>query len=184
MISGDPKNTSKLLNVNPITLTEDGGKGAYAFSSIVSGDYFVRYIYGDTTQTVLVNDENTEVNRLLNTEAASKIGAVDVNSLVSNNDNKYVSTSNGNDGFVTTSDDKVLGLNNKSFNGQDYKSTVYQKGIAQDPTGANRLGIKEFVDYDNQNYSENGQISNGTNKNVMYYYNITKFVPAIASSPL
>ena len=174
MISGDPKNTSKLLNVNPITLTEDGGKGAYAFSSIVSGDYFVRYIYGDTTQTVLVNDENTEVNRLLNTEAASKIGAVDVNSIVSNNDNKYVSTSNGNDGFVTTSDDKVLGLNNKSFNGQDYKSTVYQKGIAQDPTGANRLGIKEFVDYDNQNYSENGQISNGTNKNVMYYYNIAK----------
>ena len=174
MISGDPKNTSKLLNVNPITLTEDGGKGAYAFSSIVSGDYFVRYIYGDTTQTVLVNDENTEVNRLLNTEAASKIGAVDVNSIVSNNDNKYISTSNGNDGFVTTSDDKVLGLNNKSFNGQDYKSTVYQKGIAQDPTGANRLGIKEFVDYDNQNYSENGQISNGTNKNVMYYYNIAK----------
>ena len=174
MVSGDPKNTSKLLNVNPITLTEDGGKGAYAFSSIVSGDYFVRYIYGDTTQTVLVNDENTEVNRLLNTEAASKIGAVDVNSIVSNNDNKYVSTSNGNDGFVTTSDDKVLGLNNKSFNGQDYKSTVYQKGIAQDPTGANRLGIKEFVDYDNQNYSENGQISNGTNKNVMYYYNIAK----------
>lgn len=174
MISGDPKNTSKLLNVNPITLTEDGGKGAYAFSSIVSGDYFVRYIYGDTTQTVLVNDENTEVNRLLNTEAASKIGAVDVNSIVSNNDNKYISTSNGNDGFVTTSDDKVLGLNNKSFNGQDYKSTVYQKGIVQDPTGANRLGIKEFVDYDNQNYSENGQISNGTNKNVMYYYNIAK----------
>ena len=174
MISGDPKNTSKLLNVNPITLTEDGGKGAYAFSSIVSGDYFVRYIYGDTTQTVLVDDENTEVNRLLNTEAASKIGAVDVNSIVSNNDNKYISTSNGNDGFVTTSDDKVLGLNNKSFNGQDYKSTVYQKGIAQDPTGANRLGIKEFVDYDNQNYSENGQISNGTNKNVMYYYNIAK----------
>lgn len=174
MISGDPKNTSKLLNVNPITLTEDGGKGAYAFSSIVSGDYFVRYIYGDTTQTVLVNDENTEVNRLLNTEAASKIGAVDVNSIVSNNDNKYISTSNGNDGFVTTADDKVLGLNNKSFNGQDYKSTVYQKGIAQDPTGANRLGIKEFVDYDNQNYSENGQISNGTNKNVMYYYNIAK----------
>ena len=174
MVSGDPKNTSKLLNVNPITLTEDGGKGAYAFSSIVSGDYFVRYIYGDTTQTVLVNDENTDVNRLLNTEAASKIGAVDVNSLVSNNDNKYVSTSNGNDGFVTTVDDKVLGLNNKSFNGQDYKSTVYQKGIAQDPSGANRLGIKEFVDYDNQNYSENGQISNGTNKNVMYYYNIAK----------
>ena len=174
MVSGDPKNTSKLLNVEPLTLTEDGGKGAYAFSSIVSGDYFVRYIYGDTTQTVLVNDENTEVNRLLNTEAASKIGAVDVNSIVSNNDNKYVSTSNGNDGFVTTSDDKVLGLNNKSFNGQDYKSTVYQKGIAQDPTGANRLGIKEFVDYDNQNYSENGQISNGTNKNVMYYYNIAK----------
>ena len=174
MVSGDPKNTSKLLNVEPLTLTEDGGKGAYAFSSIVSGDYFVRYIYGDTTQTVLVNDENTEVNRLLNTEAASKIGAVDVNSIVSNNDNKYVSTSNGNDGFVTTSDDKVLGLNNKSFNGQDYKSTVYQKGIAQDPSGANRLGIKEFVDYDNQNYSENGQISNGTNKNVMYYYNIAK----------
>ena len=174
MVSGDPKNTSKLLNVEPLTLIEDGGKGAYAFSSIVSGDYFVRYIYGDTTQTVLVNDENTEVNRLLNTEAASKIGAVDVNSIVSNNDNKYISTSNGNDGFVTTSDDKVLGLNNKSFNGQDYKSTVYQKGIVQDPTGANRLGIKEFVDYDNQNYSENGQISNGTNKNVMYYYNIAK----------
>ncbi len=47
--------------------------------------------------------------------------------------------------------------------GQDYKSTVYQKGIAIRLTGANRLGIKEFVDYDNQNYLK-WTNSNGTNK--------------------
>ena len=172
MISGDQ--SSKLLYVPPVTLDEDGGKGAYAFSSIVSGDYFVRYVYGDTTQTVLVNDANTDVNKLVNNVPASQSGAVDVNSIVMNNDNKYVTSQNGNDGFVTTSNDKVLGLNDKSYNGQDYKSTVYQKGIQQDPSAANRLGIREFVDYDNQNYSENGQISAGINKDVMYYYNIAK----------
>ena len=55
------------------------------------------------------------------------------------------------------------GLNVKSYNGQDYKTTSYQIGIDQS-TSYN--GIKGFTDYDRQNYN------NATDKSAMYYYDI------------
>ena len=55
------------------------------------------------------------------------------------------------------------GLNVKSYNGQDYKTTSYQIGIDQ---SASYNGIKGFTDYDKQNYN------NATDKSEMYYYNI------------
>ncbi len=55
------------------------------------------------------------------------------------------------------------GLNAKSYNGQDYKSTTYQTEINQD-TSYN--GIRGYKDYESQN--EN----NWSNKSSMYYYDI------------
>lgn len=55
------------------------------------------------------------------------------------------------------------GLNEKSYNGQDYKTTSYQAGIEQN-TSYN--GIKGYTDYEKQNYN------NATDKSAMYYYGI------------
>ena len=59
----------------------------------------------------------------------------------------------------------VKGLNAKSYNGQDYKTTTYQTEIDQN-TSYN--GIKGFTNYETQNYN------NGTDKSAMYYYDIEK----------
>ena len=111
-----------ILAVNPIELS----KGEYGFNSIPAGDYFIRFKYGDNTQTVLKNDDN-EVNTLIG----------------------------------------MKGLNAKSYNGQDYKSTVYQAGVDQS-SNYDIKGIKGFRDYDKQNYVD------ALNKEAMYYYDIER----------
>ena len=68
--------------------------GQYVFKSFMPGNYVVRYIYGDTIRTVLVNDTSES-------EEAKNISRV------------Y----------------GEKGLNAKSYNGQDYKSTTYQAGL-------------------------------------------------------
>ncbi len=68
--------------------------GQYAFKSFMPGNYVVRYIYGDTVRTVLVNDTSES-------EEAKNISSV------------Y----------------GEQGLNAKSYNGHDYKSTTYQAGL-------------------------------------------------------
>ena len=61
--------------------------GQYMFDNIPSGDFIIRFKYGDTYRTVLTNDSENIVNKLL----------------------------------------KEKGLNTKSYNGQDFKSTIYEK---------------------------------------------------------
>ncbi len=128
----------------------DNAKGKYAFKAVPAGDYIIRFIYGDTTQTVLTttDGEGSEVTSLLN----------------------------------GVSDEALLGtsgLNSKSYNGQDYKSTTYQAGVEQ--KGSSYNGINAYVDYDKQNYElandvipSYGYNTNGTNKEVNYYYDIAK----------
>lgn len=170
--SGQKETVSPIISgpgatkVNGYQITEDG---EYAFKSIPAGDFFIRFIYGDTTQTTLTvkDGEGKEV--------------VDLLSGVTTN-------VNGEQGFISTE-----GLNAKSYNGQDYKSTTYQAGVSQ--TGSYN-GINAYTNYDNQNYNitindntspVNGSASkyniskyidreatnvDGKDKNVMYYYNI------------
>ena len=138
-------------------ITEDG---QYAFKGIPAGDYFIRFIYGDTTQTVLTTSdgEGKEVVDLLNA-------------------NGITAEVNGEKGFISTN-----GLNAKSYNGQDYKSTTYQVGVNQN-TSYN--GVNGFTNYDKQNYNittPNNKTSDyvwrresnvdGKDKSVMYYYDI------------
>lgn len=59
----------------------------------------------------------------------------------------------------------IKGLNVKSYNGQDYKSTSYQTEIDQN---SSYNGIKGFTNYETQNYN------NATDKSSMYYYDIEK----------
>ncbi len=104
--------------------------GEYAYTSLPTGDFFIRFVYGDTSQTVLTNNTESEVNKLLG----------------------------------------VSGLNAKSYNGQDYKSTVYQSGITTD---GSYNGINGYTNKDGQNYTNSdGTINNGTDKSSMYWYNI------------
>ena len=140
----------------------DDSTGQYAFKGVPAGDFIIRFIYGDTTQTVLTtaDGEGKEVVDLLKDTTA------DVDS---------------HDGYISTS-----GLNAKSYNGQDYKSTTYQTGVSQE---GSYNGINGFINYDTQNYNytesaqpERGKagetISNyvnetdGKDKSVNYYYNI------------
>jgi len=166
----------------------DDSTGQYAFKAMPAGDFIIRFIYGDTTQTVLTtaDGEGKEVVDLLKDTTA------DVDS---------------HDGYISTS-----GLNAKSYNGQDYKSTTYQAGIDQSKTvvgsyndiygygygnetdvlqdGQN--GTQNKYNTQNYNYTETAQpergkagepISNyvnkkdGTNKIINYYYNIAQSQP-------
>ena len=106
------------------------GKGEYEFKSMVAGDYYVRFIYGDTTRTVLTSDANNEVNSLLGKS----------------------------------------GNNEKSYNGQDYKSTTYQVGADQ---SSSYKGINGYTSYGEQNaYKvtyENGK--GNVDKSKLYFYN-------------
>ena len=68
----------------------DNTKGKYIFNSYMPGNYVVRFIYGDTVQTVLPNS-STDITNAFGSQ----------------------------------------GQNDKSYNGQDYKSTTYQEGINQ-----------------------------------------------------
>lgn len=167
-----------LLHVNNTNL----GKGEYAFKSIPSGDFFVRFIYGDTDDTLLVNTEYLkdqisslpgQIENASDSKEKNRLQMLlkkyqenlDLNYLISNVDEDR--------GTVRT------GKNNKSYNGQDYKSTIYQTGITQN-TMYN--GIEGYKNYDSQNYEilrneENHPTSpiqtNAVRKDAMYYYDIS-----------
>lgn len=175
IISGE-KDQNNFLYVEPIKLTEDNGRGAYGFSSVVSGDYIVRYTYGDTTQTVLVKDVNSnEVNKLLNNGERTLMDEARKTIFI-NDRTPFITDKNGNSGFITTNGRDIVGLNEKSYNGQDYKSTVYQKDLPQvtsSNANGHRTGVKPYIDMDSQNYTnKDGILNNGTNKLSMFYYDI------------
>lgn len=95
--SGTANSTTPIININglvPDYNIGETGTGKYAFKSFMPGNYIVRYIYGDTIKTVLVNDTS------------------------SSDEAKNISNVYG-----------QKGLNAKSYNGQDYKSTIYQAGL-------------------------------------------------------
>ena len=171
--------------ISGYTFAEDS-TGQYAFKGMPAGDFIVRFIYGDTTQTVLTTDaENAEGK-----EVADFLSG---------------QTPDNEDGYISTS-----GLNLKSYNGQDYKSTTYQsvrdgENITALPQDSSYNGVYGYG-YDangfnadkyntqNYNYTETAQfpegqttlgtagepISNyvneqdGTNKDINYYYNIAE----------
>ncbi len=150
--------TASGLNVN---------QGEYQFESVPPGDFFIRFTYGDTTQTVLTNgtdDVQNAFNKLSDTQKQAFVSGAE------------------NSGILGTS-----GLNSISYSGQDYKSTIYQKGVTQDERESNYNGIIPYMSTYGQNYYNNGnETNNYTNsfrnsgrevppKQSMYYYDIEKY---------
>ena len=169
---------------------ENLGNGEYSFKSVPPGDFIIRFIYGDTTETVLVDNEENEVNKLLAKEGEDLTEE-------QASEYFYLNDYENKDGQIYQWILDTKGLNKKSYNGQDYKSTIYQAGQVQDglyngiksytQTG-NNLNTVNLNNIDinslnanlntNQNYTkyslENNAVTlnDGTDKNTMYLYNI------------
>ena len=122
------------FNVSQVGLGQKNG--TYMFDNIPSGDFIVRFKYGDTIRTVLANEKNkNEVTQLLN---------------------KY-------------------GLNAKSYNGNDYKSTIYESDTKKveskygDNTGDSIINNYNDIEnfYNNKDYINTKEdfISYSSNKN-------------------
>ena len=171
--------------------------GQYAFLSLPAGDFFIRFTYGDDDGTTVVKTEElrNQVNELeklqesatKNKDSLEKQGLEEAIERKKENIrvNEILGTTEG-------------GRNAKSYNGQDYKSTVYQNGIEQ---SGNYYNIKAYTNSEKQNYTddidisinsndlrtEDGlkykdvkdikssyEVSGDDNKSKMYYYNIVQ----------
>ncbi len=124
--------------------------GEYAFKSVPPGDFFIRFIYGDNEQTVLIKADSLPTGT--DEEKAYKNNVNAVNTLLGKG-----------------------GLNAKSYNGQDFKSTVYQASVNQNAVKSYN-DIKGFVDVNNQNYN------NGKDKNAMYVYDFENNANSISDA--
>ena len=160
--SGQIGTVSPILSGAGVTSISGYGideEGEYGFKAVPAGDMYIRFIYGDTTQTTLTKKDG---------EGSEVVSLISGDNITVDNDKGFISKE---------------GLNEKSYNGQDYKSTTYQIGVNQEAGEYN--GIKGFTDYNTQNYNIttpnkktsdyiNREISirDGKDKNVMYYYNI------------
>ncbi len=128
IIINGPKGTIFEVKDNEKLALNDGN---YVLKSLPAGDFYIRFVYGDDYGTVLTNDANSDVNKVVG----------------------------------------LTGRNAKSYNGQDYKSTVYQKDIDQ---SGEYHGITGYTNYLGQNYTlANNVLNNGTDVKSMYYYNIS-----------
>ena len=152
-------------------LTKD--EGMYKFVNVPPGIFVVRFIYGDTTQTVLVKgDDTNEVNELI---PNTTIATVDKNAVINYKDPTDANYmflpegTNDSTGFVS-----YEGLNEKSYNGNDYKSTVYQAELDQNTS---YKGVNGYTDYEIQNFTNNDginmtQITDSDLLSKLYYYDI------------
>ncbi len=169
-----------IFAVTPSALNKDAGE--YKFDSVPPGDFFVRFIYGDTTQTVLTNITETSEGY---TDYTDKYGTKDevqelLNKLTNEQKNAFVQGANEQIKINNTSQEKgtnipayqrilgTSGLNRKSYTGQDYKSTIYQLGVNQNPEINNYNGIVGYTNTELQNYNRN----DANDKNAMYNYDI------------
>ena len=151
-------------------------EGMYRFVNVPPGVFVVRFIYGDTTQTMLVKNNGTkfgnEVNELLTNKGPAPTTAEDsvINYEDSNHD-QYMFLKGDSDGYISKE-----GLNEKSYNGNDYKSTIYQADLGQE---GSYKGVNAYTDYEKQNFTntdgyEMTQVTDGDALETMYYYNIAK----------
>ena len=111
---------NQAININRNYMVENDGQ--YCFKSFAPGNYIVRFIYGDGKESVLgtkaTNYKTGETNQENNiTEFLKRV------------DSSYKQRADSSNGYNSSNRENV-GLNKKSYNGQDYKSTTYQIGVA------------------------------------------------------
>ena len=153
-------NNSNKIPQYQIDTTNANGK--YEFRAFVPGDYVVRFIYGSGESSVLGttsinyntgNEQNNPVTELYNNNAEIP----------------GYRTRSGDNGYSANNEN--IGLNKKSYNGQDYKSTTYQVNI-DNGTGAYENNSTtsftyNFSEADKGLYSDAKDIMNKKSDNVI-----------------
>lgn len=135
------------------------GDGKYKFTSFAPGNYIVRFIYGSGESSIL-GTHYTNYNT--GEQSENPVTAL----YAENGYNRRVGTP----GYSASSSN--IGLNYNSYNGQDYKSTSYQKGLY------NYDASKEIDD----NYSETTSFAYNDQKQLVFqnynnqidFYNFTE----------
>lgn len=115
--------------------------GQYKFVSFAPGNYIVRFIYGDGTSTVL----GTKSTDYYTGDTIDNPVTDLINTL--NGYNKTIQDQGYNSAMEN------IGLNEKSYNGQDYKSTTYQYN-ANNSTGVDN-GTSAYEATESKTYSYN-----------------------------
>ena len=157
------------LVIEPVKI-DDSKDYNYSFTNVPAGYYFVRFIYGDTQETVLTNKTASTEEEKKNQDYSG-----DINDLIG-----------------------IKGRNETSYNGQDYKSTVYNPGsyklekngiviTAFDSNNANKKNLsntdevtlneaKALQVYGNNTTGEVGTIAQDSNYGIVYEknYNVNK----------
>lgn len=134
----EKKTTNGEAVVHSYNIDKDG---QYKFESFMPGNYIVRFIYGDGTTTVL------------GTKSTDYYTGATIDNPVTN----LIDTANGYDktsqeqGYNSATEN--IGLNVKSYNGQDYKSTIYQYNL-NDETGVNN-GESAYTNTESKTYTYN-----------------------------
>lgn len=120
--SGDKSTQNFIIGNSAITNVDQTysvqSSGQYLFKSFAPGDYMVRFIYGDGTQSIL---GTTSIDYETGETKSNPITEF----LIANG---YKKTSE-NTGYYSVNGENIA-LNENSYNGQDYKSTTYQVGVA------------------------------------------------------
>ena len=121
--SGDKSTQSFIIDnpaiTNVIKTYNVNGGGEYLFKSFAPGDYIVRFIYGDGTESVLGT-------KAVNYETGVR---EDFNPITDYFEQHGFKKTTENNGYYSVNGENI-GLNENSYNGQDYKSTTYQLGVA------------------------------------------------------
>lgn len=157
-------------------------QGEYKFVNVPPGEFVVRFIYGDTSQTVLTKE--AVVNNLISGKEDSSDNTIDTREYLNNQYNEnYMFLSGSSDGLISNT-----GLNDKSYNGNDFKSTVYQDNIKTQNIEIDQNSVSEyesikgFTDTEKQNFTDStgilmskiGKDNNGDVRSRLYLYDIEK----------
>lgn len=153
-------NNSNKIPQYQIDTTNANGK--YEFRAFVPGNYVVRFIYGSGESSVL---GTTSINYNTGNEKNNPVTALYNN----NAEIPGYRTRSGDNGYSANNEN--IGLNKKSYNGQDYKSTTYQVNI-DNGTGAYENNSTtsftyNFSEADKGLYSDAKDIMNKKSDNVI-----------------
>ncbi len=124
------------INVDQTYKVENDGQ--YKFESFAPGDYIIRFTYGDGTQTVIgTKSTNYETGEIIDNPIEEYLASKGL-----------VKQDEAGNGYAENNQGNIIGINKKSYNGQDYKSTTYQIGVASNGDGAYQNVTSGSYNYD------------------------------------
>lgn len=132
-----------------------------------------RYASGSDKSKVIITGPEGTIFEVKPSDLTLNNGEYEFKSMVAGDYIVRFTYGDTDDTVLTNSDNEVntllgkKGLNAKSYNGQDYKSTTYQVGV--DQSGSYK-GINGFVNYETQNGYTDGNVD----KAKLYYYDTVK----------